>query len=158
MIAAGAAAAQNPMEISMPEPIPMGTTRGERASRLVIRNAIVVSGRGSENSNRAMPPEGPVDIVIENGRIVNMIPVDPVNAAGYQEGQGRTASKAGEREIDATGMYVIPALVEMHAHLRGNGGDLGPRALEYQYLLYLGHGVTTIRDAGCGAGLETLTL
>jgi imidazolonepropionase-like amidohydrolase len=157
MLAASAAAAQNPMEIAMPEPIPMGTTRGESASKLVIRNAVVVSGRGSENGNRAMPPEGPVDIVIENGLIVNMIPVDPVNAAGYQEGQGRSAAKSGEREIDASGMYVIPALVEMHAHLRGNGGDLGPRALEYQYLLYLGHGITTIRDAGSGAGLEPLT-
>jgi imidazolonepropionase-like amidohydrolase len=101
-----------------------------------------------------MPPEGPVDIVIANGRIVNLIPVDPVNAAGYQAGQGR--SSAG-REIDATGMYVIPGLVEMHAHLRSNGSDLGLRALEYQYLLYMAHGVTTLRDAGTGAGLATMT-
>ncbi|HEY7819383.1 MAG TPA: hypothetical protein VIG29_14260, partial [Vicinamibacteria bacterium] len=90
-------ASQSEMEITMPEPIPMGTTRGERVGRLVLRNATVVSGRGSENGNRAMPPEGPVDIVIENGKIVNMIPVDPVNAAGYEQGQG--AARA-DREID----------------------------------------------------------
>jgi imidazolonepropionase-like amidohydrolase len=153
-LAAVSGATQPEMEIAVPEPIPMGTTRGEKAGRLVLRNATVVSGRGSENGNRAMPPEGPIDIIIENGRIVNMIPVDPVNAAGYQEGQGRAGA---DREIDATGMYVIPGLVEMHAHLRGNGGDLGPRALEYQYLLYMGHGITTLRDAGSGAGLGILT-
>ena len=29
------------------DPIPMGTTKGERFSRLVIRNATVISGRGT---------------------------------------------------------------------------------------------------------------
>jgi adenine deaminase len=95
-------------------PIPMGTTRGERFGRLVIRNATIVSGRGTPGTNRAMPPEGPVDIVIEGNTIVNMIPVDAVNAAGYGRGYQRAT---GDRVIDATGMYVIPGLVEMHAHL-----------------------------------------
>lgn len=144
---------QGSTEVYLPDPIPMGSTQGELADRLVIRNAIVVSGRGTPRSNRAMPPEGPIDIVIENGRIVDMIPGDPVNAAGYREGQGQAG---GGLEIDATGMYVIPGLVEMHAHLRGNGGELGPRALEYQYLLYMAHGVTTLRDAGTGAGLDIM--
>ena len=152
-LSAPAFSVQGSTDIYLPEPIPMGTTQGERANRLVIRNAIVVSGRGTPRSNRAMPPEGPIDIVIENGRIVNMVPGDPVNAAGYREGQGRAG---GDREIDATGMYVIPGLVEMHAHLRGNGGKLGPRALDYQYLLYMAHGVTTLRDAGSGAGLDIM--
>jgi imidazolonepropionase-like amidohydrolase len=136
------------------ELLPMGTTRGERYERLVIRNAIVVSGRGTPGSNRAMPPEGPIDIVIEGNRIVDMIPVDPVNAAGYGGGQQRAT---GDRVIDASGMYVLPGLVEMHTHLRGNGGSLGPRALDWAYRLYLAHGVTTVRDAGTGAGLETMT-
>jgi imidazolonepropionase-like amidohydrolase len=101
-----------------------------------------------------MPPEGPVDIVIEGNRIVNMIPVDPVNAAGYRPGQGDAAA---DRVIDASGMYVIPGLVDMHVHLRGDGGPLGARALDYQYLLYMAHGVTTVRDAGTGATLEVMT-
>ena len=145
-----ALAMQSPADIQLPEPIPMGSTRGVASNRLVIRNATIVSGRGSPRSNRSMPPEGPVDIVIENGTIVNMVPVDPVNAA---RGQGPTR---GDRELDATGMVVIPGLVEMHAHLRANGGELGARALDYQYLLYMAHGVTTLRDAGTGAGLETM--
>ena len=136
-----------------PTPLTMGTTKGERYNRLVIRGATVLSGRGTPGSNRAMPPEGPVDIVIENGVIVDMIPMDAVNAAGY----GRTYRRAtGDKVIDAGGMYVMPGLVEMHAHLPPPGNDLGPRGLDYAYRLYLGHGVTTVRDAGSGAGIKLL--
>jgi imidazolonepropionase-like amidohydrolase len=135
-----------------PTPLAMGTTRGERYGRLVIRGATVLSGRGTPGTNRAMPPEGPVDIIIENGTIVDMIPMDPVNAAGY----GRDFRRAtGDKVIDARGMYVMPGLVEMHAHLPP-GDQLGPRGLDYAYRLYLGHGVTTVRDAGSGAGIERL--
>jgi imidazolonepropionase-like amidohydrolase len=136
-----------------PTPLPIGTTRGERYDRLIIRGATVLSGRGTPGTNRAMPPEGPVDIVIENGIIVNMIPMDPVNAAGY----GRDFQRAtGDRIVDATGMYVMPGLVEMHTHLPPPTGDMGPRGLDYAYRLYLGHGVTTVRDAGNGAGIRLL--
>lgn len=134
-------------------PIPLGSTRGERASRLVIRNATIISGRGTPGSNRAMPPEGPVDVVIEGNTIVDLVPMDPVNAAGYGKDFRRPS---GDRVIDATGMYLIPGLVEMHAHLPRNGGELGPNALDYAYRLYLGHGVTTVRDAGTGAGLKLM--
>jgi hypothetical protein len=100
-----------------------------------------------------MPPEGPVDIVIEGNRIVDMIPQDPVNAAGYGPERRRTT---GDKVIDARGMYVMPGLIEMHAHLPAPGGELGPRGLDYAYRLYLGHGVTTVRDAGTGAGIERM--
>ena len=134
-------------------PIPLGNTRGERYGRLVIRNATILSGRGTPGTNRAMPPEGPVDIVIEGNTIVNMIPVDPVNAAGY----GRSFQRAtGDAVIDATGLYVMPGLVEMHAHLPTDGGAFGARGSDYAYRLYLGHGVTVVRDAGNGAGMKQL--
>ena len=136
-----------------PEPLPLGSTRGERYTRLVIRGATVLSGRGTPGTNRAMPPEGPVDIVIENGTIVDMVPMDPVNAAGY----GRAFTRpTGDKIVDATGKYVMPGLVEMHTHLPP-GSSLGPRGLDFVYRLYLGHGVTTVRDAGSGAGLRLLT-
>jgi imidazolonepropionase-like amidohydrolase len=134
-------------------PIPMGTTKGERVGRLVIRNATMLTGRGTPGTNRAMPPEGPVDIVIEGNTIVDIVPMDPVNAAGY----GRQFRRpTGDRVIDATGMYVMPGLVEMHAHLPADNREMGARALDYAYRLYLGHGVTTVRDAGTGAGLQTM--
>lgn len=136
-----------------PTTLPMGTVRGERVNRLVIRGATVLSGRGTPGTNRGMPPEGPVDIVIENGTIVDMVPMDAVNAAGY----GRDFQRpTGDQVIDARGMYVMPGLIEMHAHLPSPNGDLGARALDLAYRLYLGHGVTTVRDAGTGAGMERM--
>jgi imidazolonepropionase-like amidohydrolase len=134
-------------------PLPLGTTKGERVNRLVIRNATILSGRGTPGTNRGMPPEGPVDIVIENGVITNIVLMDPVNLAGHGQNFQRPT---GDRIVDATGMFVIPGLVEMHAHVRGNGGEYGDKALDFAYRLYLGHGITTVRDAGTGAGLKAM--
>lgn len=132
-------------------PLPMGTTKGEKYNRLVLRNAMMVSGRGTPGTNRAMPPEGPVDIVIEGNRIVDIVLADAVNTASAG---GKDFRPTGDKVIDVKGMYVIPGLVEMHAHLPGNRGELGARGFEYAFRLYLGHGVTTVRDAGTGAGME----
>lgn len=131
----------------------MGTTQPQRYDRLVLKNATVVSGRGSPRNNRAMPPESPIDIIIENGRIVDMILRDAVNQAGYGEDD---PAYRGAHVIDVAGMTVIPGLVEMHAHLPADGGEVGERALEYAYRLYMAHGITTVRDAGSGAGLDQL--
>ena len=137
-----------------PTTLPLGTTQGVRSNRLVIRGATILSGRGAPGSNRAMPPEGPVDIIIENGVITDIVLMDAVNAAGYGKDFKRPT---GDRVIDAWGMYVTPGLVEMHAHLPSPNGEYGVRALDYAYRLYLGHGITTIRDAGTGAGIKLMT-
>lgn len=141
-------------DIALPDPLPLGTTVGQRAERLLIRNAMVVSGRGTPRSNRAMPPEGPIDILVENGRIVDMVLRDPVNMGGGNE---EIDDMGADLVLDAAGKYVMPGLVDMHVHLRGDGGEMGPRALDYQYRLWMGHGVTTVRDAGTGASLEVMT-
>ena len=158
-LASGRSAAQAARENILnqnngPTVLPMGTTRGETARRLVIRGATVISGRGTPGTNRGMPAEGPVDIVIENGVITDMVSMDPVNARGY----GRNFQRpTGDKVIDATGMYLMPGLVEMHAHLPPPGNDLGPRGMDYAFRVYLGHGVTSVRDAGNGAGVGLLT-
>lgn len=131
--------------------IPMGTTQGEVTERLVIRNVTMISGRGTPGTNRSMPPEGPVDLVIEDGRIVDIFNADPVNIASNPD-----ARPTGTRIIDAQGMYAIPGMVDLHAHDPGNGGRAGPRGTEYHFRLLLAHGVTTARDPGNGAGLEHL--
>jgi hypothetical protein len=74
--------------------------------RLVIRGATLIDGTGA-------PPIGPVDIVIENDRIVRVasvgFPKVPISD------KGRPAK--GEHEIDATGMYVLPGFINAHAHI-----------------------------------------
>jgi imidazolonepropionase-like amidohydrolase len=104
--------------------------------RLVIRGATVIDGTGA-------PPRGPVDIVIEGNRLreirnVGVPVIPPVQA-------GRPAR--GTREIDATGMYVMPGFVDLHVHT--GGAPKAPDA-EYVHKLWMAHGVTTVRGVPAG--------
>jgi imidazolonepropionase-like amidohydrolase len=120
--------------------------QGRQYGRLVIRDAMLVNGRGT-------PAEGPVDIVIDKDTIADIIPVDGVSLGNYGRDWKRPG---GDRVIDAKGMYVIPGLVEMHAHIPGDSRRTGGGGFDYSYKLWLAHGVTTMRDAGNGAGIEKL--
>ena len=136
--------AGSPGASSQTSPPAQGTV-GQQYGRLVIRDATLVNGRGT-------PAEGPVDIVIDKDVIQDIIPVDAVSIANYGKDWKRPG---GDRVIDAKGMYVLPGLVDMHAHIPG-GGTRGGAGWDYAYKLWLGHGVTTLRDAGNGAGIENL--
>jgi hypothetical protein len=108
--------------------------------RLVIRGATIVDGTGA-------PPQGPVDIVIENNRIRE------IRSVGYPKVAIRDAARPakGTKEIDASGMYVLPGFVDCHAHI---GGVAQGTPAEYVYKLWMAHGVTTIRDPGSGNGVD----
>jgi hypothetical protein len=109
--------------------------------RLVIRGAMVIPGHGG-------PPAGPYDIVIRGNVIEEMIPFDPVTA----ERRGAVQRPTGDRVIDATGMTVMPGLIDLHMHLRTE-----PMELEYVYYTKLAHGVTTLvpaPDRGLGAAMS----
>ena len=54
----------------------------------------------------------------------------------------------GRRVIDATGMFVTPGLVDMHAHATGFSGSMFPEEMCFPY------GVTTMVDCG-GSGWRT---
>jgi imidazolonepropionase-like amidohydrolase len=56
------------------------------------------------------------------------------------------------KTVDATGKFLIPGLVDMHAHLTGAGEPAGSR--EFILPLLLANGITTVRDMG--GDLETL--
>ena len=99
--------------------------------RLVIRGAWVIPGHGG-------PPAGPYDIVIRGNVIEQMIPFDPVTVRS----RGETQRVTGDRVIDATGMYVMPGMIDLHMHIRTE-----PQPLEYTYYLKLAHGVTTFINA-----------
>src|SRR5699024_4115617 len=99
--------------------------------RLIIRGANVIDGTGA-------PADGPIDIVIEGNKIV------AVKKVGYPSVpiDGERRPDGATREIDASGMYVMPGFVDMHVH---TGGKPKVPNAEYVYKLWMGHGVTTVR-------------
>ncbi|MES2125933.1 MAG: amidohydrolase family protein [Pseudomonadota bacterium] len=109
-------------------------------NQLILRGVTVINGTGS-------PAFGPADIVIEGNRIVDVTIVGTPNSP---IGADRPKLKAGGREMDLTGRYVMPGIVDMHGHISGD--EQGVPA-EYVYKLWLGHGITTVREPGCGNGM-----
>ena len=105
--------------------------------RLIIRGATLINGAGS-------PPIGPVDIVVEGNRIVAVEAVGYPGLAIKDEDRPQDATF----EIDAHGAYVMPGIVDMHAHT--GGATKAPEA-EYTYKLWLAHGVTTVRGVPFGS-------
>ena len=110
-------------------------TSGVRPQRLVIRNAMVVDGNGT-------PASGPKDIVIEGNTIVEIVALDPVAVR-----EGRARRPTGTAEIDATGKYVLPGLINAHGHVHYDRGGV-PMPVDYCLKLWLASGITTVRDVG----------
>lgn len=117
---------------------PQQPTHGSRPARLVIRNAIVVEGNGT-------PAIGPWDIVLEGNRIVDMVALDPVALK-----EGRQRRPEAPVVLDAAGKYVLPGLINLHAHLQNERGGI-PQPYAYQYKLWLASGITTIRDVSAAS-------
>lgn len=99
--------------------------------RLIIRGATLIDGTGA-------PPRGPVDIVVENNRIASIVSVGvphvPIDSSKRPKG--------ATREINATGMYVLPGLVDLHVH---QGTTQKAAESEYYNKLWLGNGITAVR-------------
>jgi imidazolonepropionase-like amidohydrolase len=102
--------------------------------RLIVRGATLIDGTGA-------PPRGPVDIVIEGNRVVDVagvgyprVPIDQTRRP--------SAGTGNVREIDATGMYVMPGLVDLHVH---QGTQQKAAESEYYNKLWLMHGITAVR-------------
>ena len=87
------------------------------------------------------PPRGPIDIVVENNKIVN---IQVVGYPGVEINEARRPKlKPGGHELDASGMYLLPGFVDMHGHIGGvaQGADW-----DYVFKLWMAHGVTTVRE------------
>ncbi|MGH8194454.1 MAG: amidohydrolase family protein [Woeseiaceae bacterium] len=108
--------------------------------RLAIVDAMVIPGHGG-------PAYGPADILIEGNRIVKI--------TAYNGASGRPADAPvpdADRVVDASGMYVMPGLIDLHTHLRTE-----PLPLQYIYNMKLAHGVTTMvngADRGWDSAIE----
>ncbi|PYF77352.1 amidohydrolase family protein [Pedobacter nutrimenti] len=110
--------------------------------QLIIRGVTLINSTGA-------PPMGPVDVVVEQNRIVSIrvvgspgLPIDPSR---------RPALKTGGKELNAEGMYMLPGFIDMHAHI--GGAEKGSDA-DYVFKLWMAHGITTIREPGCLNGLD----
>lgn len=97
------------------------------AQRLLIRNANVVDGSGT-------PMNGPQTIVVEGNRIVSVSPFP-------------APAREGDRVIDGTGKYVLPGLINIHAHIHDERAGW-PMRQEYQFQVWLASGITSVRDVG----------
>ena len=102
--------------------------------RLVIRGGYVIDGTGA-------PPYGPTDIVVEQNRITQ---IKVVGFPGLPIADKNRPAK-GTREIDAHGKYILPGFIDAHSHIHNvkSGQKVSP---EYIFKLWLGHGITTVRE------------
>lgn len=122
LVAGGAIAqpAKAPVEAIKPRaganPAP-ARAAGEGAGpfrKMVIRGVTLIDGSGA-------PPRGPVDIVIENDVIADIL---PAGTPGLPFKQGRAPTDA-DYELDATGMFVTPGFIDMHVHGSTEDAALG---------------------------------
>ena len=113
-------------------------------SQLIIRGATLINGNGA-------PPIGPVDITVENDKIIG---IDVVGYPGVEINEAkRPKLKSGGKEIDAHGQFVLPGFIDMHGHI---GGESQGAEWDYVFKLWLAHGVTTVREPS-GRGVEYAT-
>ncbi len=110
-------------------------------AQLIIRGVTLINGNGA-------PPIGPVDIVIEKNRIVQ---VASAGSPHMPPGKNRPKLKEGGKELNCEGMYALPGFVDMHGHIGGTGQGT---PAEYVFKLWMAHGITTIRDPSAGNGLD----
>ena len=110
-------------------------------NQLIIRGVTLINGNGA-------PPIGPVDIVVENNIIKKItvvgypgVKIDPKN---------RPKLNASGKELDATGMFLLPGFIDMHGHI---GGEAQGADWEYVFKLWMAHGITTVREPS-GRGLN----
>src|SRR5690349_8611188 len=97
-VAAAPSAANAQSRAKMEQVPPRQAGEGEGPYRkLVIRGSTLIKGDGS-------PPIGPMDIIVEGNRIAS---VQPAGTPGVPMKPNR-APRDAVREIDATGMYVMP--------------------------------------------------
>ncbi|MEE8146458.1 MAG: amidohydrolase family protein, partial [Longimicrobiales bacterium] len=112
------------------KPVPSETRQfGELAEgpyeRLVLRNVMVIPGHGG-------PARGPYDILVTGNVIAEMARHD----------RGEPEKMQGDRVIEGDNLYVMPGMLNLHLHLRGE-----ELPLDYIYYMQLATGVTSIGPA-----------
>ena len=119
LVLAAPAAAQEAQAVQQP-------VHGERYDRLLIRDVYLIDGNGT-------PMTGPSNVIVENDRIVSV---------------GRRDDGEFDAVIEGNGRYLLPGLINLHAHLRSmpHAGNID--GYQYQFNLWLGCGITSVREVG----------
>jgi len=133
-------AAESSAESPDKEQIPPRSEGEGQYDQLIIRGAYLIDGTGA-------PATGPVDIVVENDRIKSVALVGTPGIKINPEHRPKLLDDSSKkvREIDAHGKYVLPGFIDSHAHIHSEGGGQNVTP-EYIFKLWLGHGVTSIRE------------
>ena len=125
----------------MGSPLSSGQESEGPFSQLIIRGVTLINGNGA-------PPQGPIDIVVRGNTI------EKVAVVGYPgvpiDQDRRPELEEGGRELDATGMYLLPGFVDMHGHIGGKAQGAEP---DYVFKLWMAHGITTVREPS-GRGVD----
>ena len=134
------------LALELPAQAPAPST-GQRYGRLLIRNVFIVDGSGT-------PARGPMDILVEGAKIAAIQETRPTEIAALTDAASAIKGPF-DRVIDGQGMYVMPGIIDVHAHIQfARDGKAMPK--DYVYKLLLAHGVTTIRDPGSSEGVDTI--
>jgi cytosine/adenosine deaminase-related metal-dependent hydrolase len=110
-------------------------THGVRPKHLIIRNVMIVDGNGT-------PAKGPANVTVD-GNIIGHIQYLRQVGASEQRHYG-----ADTVEIDGTGKYLLPGLINAHGHLQSNRAGHSLDGYEYNLKLWLANGITTVREVG----------
>ena len=115
--------------------------------RLIIRGAMMIDGMGG-------PALGPTEIVVENNRIAKIGLMKTPFPGEIAKNEG---DDEGTRIINAEGKYILPGLINGHAHLHstaaGKTGHGGEVPAQYVAWLWLAHGITSVREVGNGRSI-----
>lgn len=112
-------------------------------------DTLIIQGVTLINSTGA-PPLGPIDVVVVKNKIYKIAQVGYPGVPIEEKGRPK-ASSPNCKTLDCTGMYLMPGFIDMHGHI---GGKSQGTPSEYVFKLWMGHGITTIRDPSAGNGLK----
>jgi len=107
-----------------------GIEHGQRYDRVVIRNVIIIDGKGTT-------PRGPQDVIVEGNKIAAITAPDL-----------RPDAYANEAHVlEGAGMYLLPGLINSHVHLHDERAGIA-QPFDYSHKIWLACGITTVRDVG----------
>jgi len=111
-------------------------------NQLIIRGVMLINGNGA-------PPLGPIDIVVRNNTI------EDIKVVGFPgvpiEKSNRPKLESDGKELDCSGMYLMPGFVDMHGHIGGTHQGAEP---EYVFRLWMGFWHIPVSDKGATNPLQ----